>query len=243
MAFFAIKSSSDPYGGLSMATLRVFVIPLGILTVVSLMSSGCATVMHGSTEGVYFTSDPDKAKVYINGELKGTTPVQLELASKNAYAVEFRKSGYDPKKVTLTNGVGGGWVVLDIVFLLVPLAIDAATGCWYTFDDVHIRGVLDPSEKGALSAPAEPVLQTGPPSKDYSRLGTGHWVKKTMDNGIMVVLDDNSLWEVQASDVSTTATWTQGTPISVGVSKGDYPYQLIDVSTSKAVVAKWVGQR
>jgi hypothetical protein len=226
-----------------MTTFRFFVVPLGILTVVCLLSSGCATVLHGSTEGVYFTSDPDKAKVYINGELKGTTPVQLELASKNTYAVEFRKSGYEPKTVTLTNGVGGGWIVLDILFLLVPLAIDAATGCWYTFDDVHIRGVLDLSERGAPAVPSEPALQTVPPSKDYARLGTGHWVKKTMDNGVMIMLDDGSLWEVQASDASTTATWTVGTPISVGVSKGDYPYQLIDVSTSKAIVAKWVGQR
>lgn len=36
---------------------------LGLLAIV--LFNGCATILHGSEEGVYFTSEPAKAKVYV----------------------------------------------------------------------------------------------------------------------------------------------------------------------------------
>ncbi len=228
-----------------MTTFRYFAGSFAVLLLVILLVPGCATVMHGSTEGVYFTSDPDKAKVYIDGQLMGSTPVQLQLVSKNTHTVEFRKAGYETKSVVLTNSVGGGWVVLDILCAVVPLVVDAATGCWWTLDEVHVRGVLDVAEKPNTAdlQPPPPSGQGPQPQTTYPKLGTGHWVKSVIEGGTMITLDDGSLWEVQAADNAISKLWTTGTPISVGVAQGDFPYQLIDVSSSKAVRAKWIGQR
>jgi len=44
----------------------------------------------------------------------GNTPIQLNLASKHTYNIEFRKDGYDNRTVVVNASVGGGWVVLDI---------------------------------------------------------------------------------------------------------------------------------
>jgi len=113
------------------------------IAVASLIFSSCATIFKGSTDDVNFSSDPSGAKVYVNGMLLGTTPVQLELKSKNSYTIEFKKEGYETKTVVLNNSVGAGWIVLDVLFGLVPIIVDAATGNWYSLDQEHVNGVLE----------------------------------------------------------------------------------------------------
>lgn len=113
------------------------------IAVASLIFGSCATIFKGSTDDVNFSSDPSGAKVYVNGMLLGTTPVQLELKSKNSYTIEFKKEGYETKTVVLNNSVGAGWIVLDVLFGLVPIIVDAATGNWYSLDQEHVNGVLE----------------------------------------------------------------------------------------------------
>jgi len=113
------------------------------IAVTILTFSSCATIFKVSTYDVSFSSDPTGAKVYVNGSLLGTTPVQLELKSKNSYTIEFKKDGYETKTVLLNNSVGGGWIVLDILGGLIPIVIDAATGNWYSLDQEHVNGVLE----------------------------------------------------------------------------------------------------
>jgi len=105
--------------------------------------NGCATIFHGSTDKVNFSSDPTGAQVYVNGQLMGTTPLELKLESKHTYTIEFRKEGYVNKTVLLTNSVGAGYIVLDVLFGLVPVIVDAATGSWYSLDQEHVNGVLE----------------------------------------------------------------------------------------------------
>lgn len=165
--------------------------------------------------------------------------------SKNTYNVEFKKDGYATASVFLDNGIGGGWLIFDLICGVVPAIIDAATGCWYTFDQVHLNAELEQlaprqAESPAPKETAEPQVT---PGKEYTNIGTGHWIKKVMDNGNMVILEDESIWEIQATDAPVVAKWPNATPISVGVGKGDYPYQLIDIGGNKAVQAKLVGKR
>lgn len=105
--------------------------------------SSCATIFKGSTDDVNFSSDPTGAKVYVNGSLLGTTPLQLKLKSNKTYTIEFMKDGYETKTVILNNSVGAGWVILDILGGLIPVIIDAATGNWYELDQEHINAALE----------------------------------------------------------------------------------------------------
>ncbi|HMN26177.1 MAG TPA: PEGA domain-containing protein [Ignavibacteriaceae bacterium] len=119
-----------------------------LIAATAFIFSSCATIFKGSTDDVSFSSEPTGAKVYVNGNLLGTTPVQLELKSKNSYTIEFKKDGYETKTVLLNNSVGGGWIVLDILGGLFPVIIDAATGNWYELDQEHVNGVLEEQQKG-----------------------------------------------------------------------------------------------
>jgi hypothetical protein len=119
-------------------------ITLGILLVaIGVLVGGCATLFKGGSEKVSFGSNPDKAKVYVNGQYMGDTPVQLNLASKQNYTIEFRKDGYQSKAVIVNSNVGAGWVILDILGGLLPVVIDAATGSWMQLDQTNINAALE----------------------------------------------------------------------------------------------------
>jgi hypothetical protein len=116
---------------------------LVLMLFLTFLLTTCATLFKGSTETVAFSSDPTGAKVYVNGNLLGTTPVELELKSNKSYTIEFKKDGYETKTVVLNNSVGGGWIILDILGGLLPIVIDAATGNWYELDQEHVNAVLE----------------------------------------------------------------------------------------------------
>jgi len=111
--------------------------------VLSVLLSGCATVFKGSTQKVNFSSDPASAKVYVNGQYMGTTPMELRLESKHQYTIEFRKDGYANKTVLINSNVGAGWIVLDVLFGLVPVIVDAATGNWNYLDNTNVAAALE----------------------------------------------------------------------------------------------------
>ena len=73
---------------------------LAFISISSFMFSSCATLFKGSTDGVNFSSDPHGAKVYVNGDLLGTTPFDLELKSNKTYTLEFKK---EDRKSTRLN--------------------------------------------------------------------------------------------------------------------------------------------
>jgi hypothetical protein len=113
------------------------------LCIISLLSlSGCATLFKGTAEKVNMESSPVRADVYVNGQFMGKTPMQLNLAVKRSYAIEFRAEGYQPRVYHINNRVGAGWVILDVLLGLVPVIVDAATGSWYYLDQKNIDAVL-----------------------------------------------------------------------------------------------------
>ncbi len=110
---------------------------------VSLHFVGCATLFKGTTQEVHFNSDPQRARVIVNNVDMGETPLTLKLESKKTYTIEFRAEGYKPKTYTISNHVGAGWIILDVLAGLVPVIVDAATGAWYSLDQTSIDVVLE----------------------------------------------------------------------------------------------------
>jgi predicted small secreted protein len=116
---------------------------IAILILFAFLLSSCATLFKGASEKVNFGSDPTGAKVYINGQYMGTTPFELKLQSKQTYNIEFRKDGFQNKTVLITNNVGAGWIILDILAGLIPIIVDAATGNWMQLDQTNVNAALE----------------------------------------------------------------------------------------------------
>ena len=100
-----------------------------ILLALSLLLSGCATIMSGSTQEMSFQSSPDEAVVTMvsrvlgqgqdavwHDEMRilGKTPLTVQLDREDGRSVVFSKTGYAPvtmKLATTTNGYFWGNIV------------------------------------------------------------------------------------------------------------------------------------
>lgn len=116
---------------------------LGALVIVAL--SGCATIIHGSSQPVAFQSSPSGAAVSVNGVQTGRTPATLSLSRKDAHSVEISLDGYRPYQIQLQRGTSG-WVWGNIVFGgLIGLVVDASTGAMYKLSPEQISAQLQAS--------------------------------------------------------------------------------------------------
>jgi hypothetical protein len=124
-----------------MKKFKILLVILLIPQIIILQS--CATMFKGNSSKVEVSSEPSGATLYVNGNQMGKTPGILKLESKNNYQIEIRKEGYETRTFNITNSVAGGYVVLDILFGIVPIIIDVATGSWYVLDQDHVNAVLE----------------------------------------------------------------------------------------------------
>jgi len=122
----------------SLSAVFVLLIPA-----ILLLAAGCATVFKGKTESIEVASNPPGADVFINGQLMGTTPATIKVNGTVQQSLEFRKDGYQSRAVMVTSSLGGGWLVLDIIFGLVPVIVDAATGNWNSLDANSVNTKLE----------------------------------------------------------------------------------------------------
>jgi len=117
---------------------------ISIIVIISFLYllSSCATLFKGTSEDVNFSSDPQRAEVWVNGVKMGETPMALKLECKKTYTIEFKKEGFETVTKTITNHVGLGWILLDIWLFYVPLIVDAVTGAWYYLDQKNVDAIL-----------------------------------------------------------------------------------------------------
>ena len=130
--------------------------------------SGCATIFTGGKGTVNATSNPKGAEVFINGISYGKTPVRVKLKTKKEYEITFKKAGYKPVTKRITNKVGAGWIILDVIMGLVPVIVDAATGAWYQFDQKTVNAMLERSNEPLLKKKIEeiPIQEIEPAKKE-----------------------------------------------------------------------------
>lgn len=115
------------------------VLVLGSLT-------SCATLFAKKQKSMSTSSEPSEARVYVNGHKMGKTPVDLKLKPKKDYMVEFKKDGYETITRNIETKTGAGWIVLDILGGVIPVAIDAATNNWQKFSEDSFKVDLDKTE-------------------------------------------------------------------------------------------------
>jgi len=112
-----------------------------VICMFALLNISCATVFKGSNSKIDVNSEPTGAEVKVNGFSHGKTPMTLTLESKKTYQLELTKEGYKAAFFSISHHVQGGWIVLDILFGLVGVIIDAVTGAWYEKTSALSKGL------------------------------------------------------------------------------------------------------
>ncbi len=115
----------------------------------SILSAGCATILHGSHQNVRVETDPPGATASADGQTI-TTPGVLKLHRKaTGLEVVVEKEGYVTRRVALVRkDAGSDWK--NIVFAPVGFAVGAVT-----------FGALPPDESSVAEALVGPKLTWG----------------------------------------------------------------------------------
>jgi hypothetical protein len=107
-----------------------------------LATSGCGTIMHGTTQSIGLSSTPTNARVWVDKQQLGVTPTIAKLSRKDNHIIRMELAGYQPFEATITRSVSG-WVVGNLVFGgLIGLAVDAISGGLYKLSPEQVAGQL-----------------------------------------------------------------------------------------------------
>jgi hypothetical protein len=103
-------------------------------SLMAMMCTSCATIIHGSRQKVNVYSDPPGARVYVNGVNKAiTTPGHVSIKRGGSQHIRFEKDGYEGKVYMLTPRFNA-LVIVDFVMYLIPGVIDLAVGAHHLYD-------------------------------------------------------------------------------------------------------------
>lgn len=100
---------------------------------------GCATIIHGGSQEVSVASSPSGAKVEVDGQDAGETPVTKKLDRSGQHTITVDLDGYESESVIVEKDLSG-WVWGNIVFGgLIGLVVDASTGGMYNLEPAQIN--------------------------------------------------------------------------------------------------------
>ncbi len=150
--------------------------------------SSCASIIHGPTQNVDFTSQPSGAKITIDGKSYGETPKSISLrrkgrekgsrSGKKEYNVKIELNGYYPYEVKLKREMNE-WFLGNLVFGgLIGIIIDAANGSMYKLNPNQIIAQMNKSTASNYSNDGNIYFAvTLTPDSSWEKIGTLEKVK------------------------------------------------------------------
>lgn len=100
-------------------------------TILLLIIASSCTFIRGSEEKLTFNTNPNGAKVIIDGKESGITPLSIKLSRCADHNVIFEKKGYEDHYMLLDRK----WEAYSSVILFGPLTVIDETSCAsYTFN-------------------------------------------------------------------------------------------------------------
>jgi hypothetical protein len=131
-------------------------------TAIMILGSGCASIVHGTTQEISISSYPVKADVDIDGTEKRTTPCKVSLKRKMDHLLTFTMEGYYPQTVSIKHTVSGAVAGNILAGGLIGWGVDASSGAQYKLEPESVSVTLNPKEPmqkfEGSTTPGKPTL-------------------------------------------------------------------------------------
>jgi hypothetical protein len=109
----------------------------------ALLISGCSTIISGTSQDITFDSNPQGAKVYLNGMIMGTTPFTFNAKKNKFHSLRVEKNGY----ISINRTVSKSFDPVALVNIFWDLSTtDALTGAVYKYDENNYFFDLQPQK-------------------------------------------------------------------------------------------------
>jgi hypothetical protein len=105
-----------------------------------IFSSGCATIMHGTTQDIGITTDPSGADLLVDGQKHYQSPATLIMSRKDTHVVEISKEGYQNESVKIEQTMSLATFGDVLAGGIIGYSVDAATGaqCRLVPENIHV---------------------------------------------------------------------------------------------------------
>lgn len=131
-----------------------------VMGVVLLPFGGCATIINGTTQDVSVSSDPEGARVTVDGNPIGVTPIVLNLKRKNNHVITVARDGYHTEQVSIQKVMSGAVAGNILAGGLIGWGIDASSGSQYKLKPDTVTVAMRPLAPGEV----DQAIATGQPS-------------------------------------------------------------------------------
>ena len=117
------------------------VLKLGAVVFLFMTLAGCGLLFNDNPQKINISSDPSGARVLVDGQDQGITPVTLSLNPRQSYQVTVEAQGYPAASRMLDSSVSVGVIIGDILFGLIPLVVDLAAERLHQLEpgDMHFQ--------------------------------------------------------------------------------------------------------
>jgi hypothetical protein len=138
-----------------------------IITAISLMAAGCASIVDGGARLIAVDSTPQGATLTVvkkgdasgNIVYKGATPATIALSPRagyfrgQAYVLKLELAGYNSAEVEINPSLSG-WYFGNIIFggLIGMIAVDPATGAMWNLSPKNIQQTLSPTQASLIKS-------------------------------------------------------------------------------------------
>ena len=123
------------------------------LLLLSVTLTGCATVVHGTTQKIPIASSPPGATVLIDDVPVGVTPMVATVSRTRPHVVSFVVDGITKDRVSLDRQMSP-WVFADVFLLYVaPVVLDVKNGAAYNFPSDTVRAQFGSTFAGVRRLP------------------------------------------------------------------------------------------
>ena len=139
--------------------------------------TGCATIIHGTTQDISVVTDPSGADLLVDGRERYKSPAKIILSRKNDHFIEITMDGYQKETVTIKSVLSGAVAGNIIAGGLIGWGIDAASGGQYRLVPDHIDVRLRP----LMNLSIEEKLDQLQKLKDKGKLSNDEYNKLRQD--------------------------------------------------------------
>ncbi len=145
-----------------------------------LFSTGCASIMSGTTQIVSFQSEPADAKTTIFNKKKEAitiqqTPFTTQLKRGAKYTVKMEKENYEAYEAELKKGFNGAYLGNFIAGGTLGMLVDMGSGAGEKFID-PVKVELASAGSGKLSTLIIPIIKytqaTTPAAEGHGGMGS-----------------------------------------------------------------------
>jgi hypothetical protein len=121
-----------------------------VISMTVVFSSGCGTIINGTTQSLAVSSDPSGATLSLDDGTTYTTPASINLKRDRDHTIKVSKAGYETETLVVSRSMSW-WFAGNLLFGGIPgFVIDAISGGMWRFEDETLGVTLRPAGRTHL---------------------------------------------------------------------------------------------